>query len=91
MLTLNIKNSFKKDVKRLLNRGLPKDKLDEVVLMLRQGQVLNEVYDDHPLIGNWKGYRECHIAPDWLLVYQINKGELVLVLARTGTHSDIFR
>ncbi len=91
MLTLNIKNSFKKDVKKCLSRGLPKDKLDKVVKLLQQEEALSEIYSDHSLIGNWKGYGECHIAPDWLLVYRIDESELELVLARTRTHSDIFR
>ncbi len=90
MLTLNIKSSFKKDSKKLKSRGLPIEKLNLVVDMLLREQTLPASYDDHPLIGNWKGYRECHIAPDWLLVYKIEQKELVLVLARTGTHSDLF-
>ena len=64
--------------------------LDHVIRMLANGETLPEKNKDHALTGNWIGHRECHIQPDWLLVYQINGEELLLLLVRTGTHSDLF-
>ena len=63
--------------------------LETVVELLLDGQTLLEKYRDHQLTGNWKGYRECHIEPDWLLVYKIYESKLILSLVRTGTHSDL--
>lgn len=63
--------------------------LETVVELLLDGQTLPEKYRDHQLTGNWKGYRECHIEPDWLLVYKIYESKLILSLVRTGTHSDL--
>ena len=71
-------------------RGLDLLLLDNVVDMLRQGRQLDAKYRDHELSGKLKGFRECHIGPDWLLIYRIENGVLVLTLARTGTHSDLF-
>ena len=81
---------FKKDYKRAIKRGLQISKLDKVIELLGQNGFLPLEYSDHPLIGNKKGLRECHIEPDWLLVYEIDHGVLVLVLTSTGTHSDLF-
>lgn len=64
--------------------------LETVVTKLANGEQLDEQYQDHPLSGQWKGHRECHINPDWLLIYYHNNDVLVLTLARTGTHSDLF-
>ncbi len=64
--------------------------LDRVITMLATGEQLDASYHDHALCGNYSGHRECHIAPDWLLVYYTENDILVLTLARTGTHSDIF-
>lgn len=72
-------------------RGLDLTLLDDVVDKLRQGIVLEEKYKDHELIGNYKGFRECHIKPDWLLVYLIEDDILTLTLVNTGSHSDIFK
>jgi len=65
--------------------------MDDCIRALAAGQTLASSFRDHALTGNWHGYRECHIRPDWLLVYRIEKGELLLVLARTGSHSDLFK
>jgi len=81
---------FKKDYKAAMKRGLDIDLLDNAIRIIASGQMLPGKYCDHQLTGNWKGYRECHIEPDWLLIYKIEKGILVLTLARTGTHSDLF-
>lgn len=81
---------FKRDYKLAMKRNLNIDILDDAIRILASGSQLSESYNDHMLSGNWKGYRECHIQPDWLLVYCIEDNDLVLVLTRTGTHSDIF-
>ena len=71
-------------------RGLDIRLLDNVIDMLRQGQTLDIKYRDHALIGNYEGYRECHIKPDWLLIYYIENDILTLTLSDTGSHSDLF-
>lgn len=81
---------FKKDLKTAKKRGYDLSLLNDVVDTLASGQPLAEKYKDHSLIGNYKGCRECHITPDWLLIYEISNNELILYLARTGTHSDLF-
>ena len=82
-------SKFKKDKKKLKKRGYDLTLLEEVVDMLANGQVLPEKYKDHPLIGDRKGYRDCHIKNDWVLIYKIDEGVLTLILSETGTHSDI--
>ncbi len=88
MLNVRQMNSFKRDLKRLRKSQLDLPKLDNVVGVLALKQPLEPRNKDHSLVGNWKGYRECHVAPDWLLIYVIVNDELWLV--RTGTHSDLF-
>ena len=83
-------NQFKKDYKLAMKRGLPINELDDVIRMLVQDNPLPEKYQDHDLSGNWKGFRECHIRPTWLLIYQVVNNNLVLSLARTGSHGDLF-
>jgi len=83
--------AYKKSYKRMRKRGYDLTSLDEVVNILRQGQQLDEKYHDHGLSGNFAGFRECHIKPDWLLVYMIENDILTLTLVDTGSHSDIFR
>ncbi len=83
-------NRFKKDLKVALKRGYKLDKLKTVIDCLASGQPLAEKYKDHVLTGNFEGFRECHISPDWLLVYRIEEDDLLLYLLRTGTHSDLF-
>lgn len=90
MLTIKYQTTFKKDYKRIVKRGYKVNLLEEVLMFLADGKPLPEKYRDHELIGDYKGCRECHITPDWLLIYQINDAELVLCLMRTGTHSDLF-
>ncbi|MDD7774107.1 MAG: type II toxin-antitoxin system YafQ family toxin [Eubacteriales bacterium] len=81
---------FKRDYKLAMKRHLRIDLLDDVIRMLSRGELLPEKYRDHTLTGNWIGYRECHLLPDWLLVYRVEDDILVLTLVRTGTHSDLF-
>lgn len=83
-------STFKKDYKLAMKRGLKINLLDEIVGTLAMGEALPEKNKDHALSGNWTGHRECHILPNWLLVYRIDRDVLVLTLARTGTHADLF-
>ena len=89
-LTVKPTNVFKKDYKLAMKRGLKIELLDAVIEMLANGASLPPENKDHELSGNWKGHRECHIQPDWLLIYRIEKDVLVLTLSRTGSHSDLF-
>jgi mRNA interferase YafQ len=81
---------FKKDLKIVKKRGYDLSLIGDVVDALAAGEVLQSKYKDHSLLGNYKGCRECHITPDWLLIYEIAEDELFLYLTRTGTHSDMF-
>jgi mRNA interferase YafQ len=81
---------FKKDYKLAIKRGLRIELLENIVAILAMGENLPEKNKDHPLSGNWEGHRECHIQPDWLLIYRIEDNVLILTLSRTGTHSDLF-
>lgn len=83
-------NSFKRDYKAVYKRGYDMKLLQEVVEMLADGKPLPAKYRDHSLSGNYADCRECHIKPDWLLIYQIDGNELILYLTRTGSHSDLF-
>jgi mRNA interferase YafQ len=78
------------DLKRVIKRGLPIRLMDDVILLLREQKVLEPKYKDHELSGEYSGFRECHIQPDWLLIYRVENDNLILVAARTGTHSDLF-
>ena len=84
----NTKN--KKDLKRAKKRGCDMLLIEEIIVKLSNGEKLDEKHKDHSLTGNYTGRRECHIAPDWLLIYQIIETNLILVLTRTGSHSDLF-
>lgn len=90
MLDIVSPKSFRKDLEVAIKRGYDIDLLEEVVDKIARGEKLEEKYKDHQLKGNFKGYRECHILRDWLLIYKVNEKELVLYLLRTGTHSDLF-
>ena len=81
---------FQKDLKRIQKRGYDISLLTEVLKILASGESLPPKNKDHNLGGNYKGCRECHITPDWLLIYEISNGDLFLYLSRTGTHSDLF-
>ena len=84
-------NQFKKDLKLAKKQNKDLDKLFEVVNILAEGSTLDAKYRDHELSGNYKGTRECHVEPDWLLIYEIQNEVLVLVLYRAGTHSELFK
>jgi mRNA interferase YafQ len=81
---------FRRDLRRMRRRGKDVQKLQAVVRLLVQEQPLAERHHDHPLAGDWSGYRDCHIEPDWLLLYKIDRDEETLTLVRTGTHADLF-
>lgn len=81
---------FRKDLKLVLKRGYNMVLLQTVIDLLCAGEPLPEKNQDHALTGNWVKYRECHIAPDWLLIYKTEDNLLVLTLTRTGSHSDLF-
>lgn len=88
--TVKFTSKFKKDYKLAIKRGYPIKLLEETVALLANGKALPEKYVDHALSGNWTAYRECHVQGDWLLVYRIENDVLILTLARTGTHADLF-
>ena len=81
---------FKKDYKLAVKRHLDISLLDDIIRRLAFGETLPEKYKDHYLTGTWAAYRECHIQPDWLLIYRTDDEKLLLLLVRTGTHSDLF-
>lgn len=87
---IEMSTRFKKDYKLAQRRGYDISLLKEVIDILADGKQLPEKYLDHPLAGDYSGCRECHIQPDWLLIYRIEKNLLILGLTRTGTHSDLF-
>lgn len=90
MYNIVASTKFKKDLKLAIRRGYNISLLTEVVDKLSKGEPLPEKNKDHLLSGNYSGCRECHITPDWLLIYEISNKELILYLTRTGTHSDLF-
>ena len=90
MLKVRYSSRFKKDFKLVIRRGYNISLFEEVLTLLREEKTLPEKYNDHALKGEYTGHRECHIQPDWLLIYRIEDDILVLTLARTGTHSDLF-
>ncbi|MGL5254251.1 MAG: type II toxin-antitoxin system YafQ family toxin [Brevinema sp.] len=88
----NIKPStkFQKDLKRVQRRGYDISLLTDILKMLAAGEPLPAKNKDHALVGNYEGCRECHITPDWLLIYEVVEETVILYLTRTGTHSDLF-
>jgi len=88
-LKIQYTNQFKKDYKRIQKQGKDLEKLRSIIEKLSSNQLLEPQYRDHPLIGNWRGYRDCHIESDWILIYKITTD--TLILARTGSHSDLFK
>ena len=88
--TVKPTSQFKKDYKLAMKRGHDISLLEDIIAKLALGESLPEKNRDHALSGNWNGYRECHILPDWLLIYKLEDNVLILTLARTGTHSNLF-
>ena len=90
MLTLTYTSQFKRDMKRIRKRRYDTHLVDILLEKLRNEEILDESYQDYPLKGKYRGFRECHVRPYWLLIYIIKENELVLTASRTGTHSDVF-
>ncbi len=86
---LKFTSAYKRAYKRLKKRGADLSLLDEVIALLQNGEKLDPKFRDHELQGQFKGFRECHVKPDWLLIYLIDRGVLTLTLVDTGTHSEI--
>lgn len=89
MKTISRTSQFKRDVKRMQRQGKDLEKLKEVLESLVKGERLASKYRDHVLVGQYKGTRECHIEPDWLLIYELAESQIVLI--RTGAHSELFK
>ena len=90
MYAIRSTNKFRQDLKLCQKRGYNMQAITDVIKKLAAGETLPPQNRDHELSGNYKGFRECHIQPDWLLIYRINNNDLILFLSRTGTHSDLF-
>lgn len=90
MMTLETTSQFRRDYKRVKKRGYNMELLRVVLDTLLSGETLAPKHRDHQLTGSMKDYRECHIQPDWLLIYRIEASRIVLVANRTGTHADLF-
>jgi mRNA interferase YafQ len=91
MYALEFTKQYLRDLKLSRKRNLDEEKLNQVIKILISGEKLPEQYKDHSLTGTFKGLNECHISPDWLLIYSKNKTIKLITLIRTGTHSDLFR
>ncbi|MEE8357611.1 MAG: type II toxin-antitoxin system YafQ family toxin [Anaerolineales bacterium] len=89
MRTIHRTSQFKKDVKLMGKRGKKFAEFKGLIRRIADGETLEAKYRDHILVGQYEGTRECHIEPDWLLIYELTESELVLI--RTGTHSDLFK
>lgn len=87
---LELTHQYLKDLKLARKRGLDESKLNEIIKKLISGEVLPPKNKDHSLTGNYKGFRECHIQPDWLLIYSCDVTIKIITLVRTGSHSDLF-
>mgnify|MGYP003294395906 CR=1 FL=1 len=90
MYAIRPTTKFQRDLKRIEKRGYNLTLLTQIIKKLANGEKLSEKNRDHALMGEYGGCRECHITPDWLLIYEIADDELILYLTRTGTHSDLF-
>ncbi len=90
MLKLITTGQFRKDYKRVKRRGYDMKRLEDIIDQLLAEQLLAEKHRDHALVGNYIGFRECLIMPDWLLIYAVDKGQLILTASRTGSHADLF-
>ncbi|MCM1531271.1 MAG: type II toxin-antitoxin system YafQ family toxin [Bacteroides sp.] len=91
MFALDYTTQFKKDLKRADKQGLPRKRLEEVLEQLAQNGQVDKKYIPHKLSGNWKGFWDCHISPDWLLIYDIESKIKVVRLVRTGTHAELYK
>jgi len=90
-MTFKTTAQYRKDIKRIIKQGFDLSLLDDIILDILNGKSLAPKHNDHALKGDYAGYRECHIKPDWLLIYTIDKGKLILTATRTGSHSELFK
>ena len=90
MYKIQVSSRFKRQLKKLLSKGKDASKINQVVEKLQNGEELEPKFRDHKLKGSKKGLRECHVEPDWLLIYKIEDEKLMLMLVETGSHSDLF-
>ena len=90
MLDIVLSNAFKKDLKLTAKRGYNLELLNTVIEKLANQETLEDKYRDHALTGNYSGFRECHIQPDWLMIWEQDDTQLTLLFLQTGTHSDLF-
>ena len=90
MMTIKRTAQFKRDFKKIIRQGYDANLMIDLLSKLANCEKLEEKYHDHALKGDWIGFRECHVAPDWLLIYSVNNDKLILTLTRTGSHSDLF-
>ncbi|MCL2323247.1 MAG: type II toxin-antitoxin system YafQ family toxin [Oscillospiraceae bacterium] len=90
LLELKKTTQFRKDLKHMIKRGLNISLLDDVIQTIRKQEPLDPKHFDHELSGDYSGFRECHIQSDWLLIYLVDKKNLILTASRTGSHSDLF-
>ena len=88
--TIKPSSKFQRDLKKVQKRGYDLSLISDIIKILASGETLEQKHKDHKLIGNFSNCRECHITPDWLLIYEIVESDLILYLTRTGTHSDLF-
>ena len=91
MLKPSYTKQFEKDLKLLIRRGKDENKIRDVMTRLIRQEPLEARHRDHKLIGNWKGRRDCHVEPDWVMIYKVDEAASQIVFERTGTHSDLFR
>ena len=91
MLDIRRSTQFKKDLKKIIKQGKNLSLLEEIVNLLCAGKSLTEKNNNHALVGEWRGYKECHINPDWLLIYKVEEEINLLRLMRTGSHSELFK
>ncbi len=90
-LKIIAKKQYKKDYVKAIKKGLDVEKINSIITKLSKGEILESKYRDHRLSGKYTGCRECHIEPDWLLIYSIDNTKLILYLVRNGSHSDLFK
>lgn len=88
-MNIHYTTQFKKDYKRIKRQKKNIQKLESIITLLVTGQELDPQYKDHPLVGNWKNHRDCHIEPDWVLIYRITADDLYL--ERTGSHAELYK
>ena len=91
MMKINRTSCFKKEYKLMMKRGYDSKPFEYVINEIANGRTLAQKYNDHALKGSFEGFRECHVEPDWLLIYIIENDILTLTLTRTGTHADLFK